>query len=186
MTLKERYLRGDCSIHVINDWAEAWRANGFDFQLLPRTLGLTEDEYRLWAIEGERALEKLLSASVDEPYLAIHLDWEELESQLGELVRSLLGTDYRISIKRMDYYYWDLELAIPTDVDEGASAQICDILGLQDIEKDCFIQSEKIENTSMNGLLGRLVQREVASNHADDYGVWVFCKDGRVCVKEGL
>ena len=28
MTFKERYLRGECAISVINDWADAWRQAG--------------------------------------------------------------------------------------------------------------------------------------------------------------
>lgn len=186
MTFKERYLRGDCSIHVINDWVDAWRASGLDLRLLPKTLGLTENEYRLWAIEGEQALEKLLSGSVDAPYLAIHLGWETLESQLDELVQSLLGTDYSISIERVDYYYWDMKLDFPVDVDEELSAKICGALGLQGIEKDHFIWSEDVENSSLDSLLGKLVQHEVYSNHADDDGVWIICKDGRLPAKEDL
>lgn len=184
MTFKERYQRGDCSIHIINDWVEAWRANGLDQKLLPGVLGLSENAYRLWAIEGEQALEKLLSDSVNAPYLAIHLDWEELGDRLDKLVQSLLGQDYSISIERVDYYYWDMKLDFPADVDEDLSAKTCGLLDLQEVETDHFIWSEDVGNESLNGLLGKLVQREVDSNHADDYGVWVICKDGRLSAKE--
>lgn len=184
MTFKERYLRGDCSIHVINDWVEIWRASGLDQKRLPEVLGLSENAYRLWAIEGEQALEKLLSDSVDALYLAIHLEWEELGSRLNKLVQSLLGTDYAISIERVGYYYWDMKLDFPTDVDENLSAKICGLLDLQDVEKDHFIWFEDVGNASLDPLLGRLVQREVDSNHADDYGVWVICKDGRLSARE--
>lgn len=187
MTFKERYLREDCSIHVIDEWVDAWRASGFDLRLIPKALSLTENEDGLWAIiEGEHALEKLLSGSVDAPYLAIHLRWEELESQLDELVQSLLGMDYKISIKRMDTYYWDLKLTIPTDVDDELSAKICDILDLQNIDEAHFVGTEYVENADLDGLLGKLVQREVDSNHADDEGVWVICKGGRRPAKEDL
>ena len=184
MTFKERYLRGDCSIYIINDWVEAWRANGLDQGLLPKVLGLSENEYRLWAVEGEHALAKLISEPVDSPYLALHLDWEELGDRLNKLVQSLLGTDYKISVERVDYYYWELKLDIPTDVDEDLSAKIYSLLNLQEVHKDHFTWPEDVWNTSLNGLLGKLVQREVDSNHADDYGVWVICKDGRFSAKE--
>ena len=106
MTFKERYLRGDCSIHVINDWVEIWRASGLDQKRLPEVLGLSENAYRLG------------------------------------------------------------------------------LLDLQDVEKDHFIWFEDVGNASLDPLLGRLVQREVDSNHADDYGVWVICKDGRLSARE--
>ena len=91
MTFKERYLRGDCPLDVLNDWVEVWQANGLDYQKLPPALGLTEGEYRLWAIAGDEALAKQLAGSVDTPYAALHLDWDDLTRRLKELVQSLLG-----------------------------------------------------------------------------------------------
>lgn len=76
------------------------------------------------------------------------------------------------------------KLDFPTDVDENLSAKICGLLDLQDVEKDHFIWFEDVGNASLDPLLGRLVQREVDSNHADDYGVWVICKDGRLSARE--
>lgn len=103
---------------------------------------------------------------MDAPYLAIHLDREELGDR--QLVQSLLGQDYSISIERVDYYYWDMKLDFPTDVDEDLSAKTCGLLDLQEVETDHFIWSEDVGNESLNGLLGKLVQREVDSDHADD------------------
>lgn len=94
MTFKERYLRGECSISVINDWADAWRQAGLEHPTLLLVLGLTEDEYRHWAVLGDDALAKRLSGSMDAPYAALHLDWDGLGDRLRDLIRSLLGKDY--------------------------------------------------------------------------------------------
>ena len=113
MTFKERYLRGDCPLDMLNDWVEVWQANGLDYQKLPPALGLTEGEYRLWAIVGDEALAEQLACSMQAPYVALYLDWDDLTFRLKELVQSLLGAAYELSIHRVDYYYWDLRLQLP-------------------------------------------------------------------------
>ena len=124
MTFKERYLRGDCPLDVLNDWVEIWRVNGFDYQKLPHVLGLTEDEYRLWAIVGDEALAKQLAGSVDVPYVALHLDWDALTRRLKELVHSLLGAMYALSVRRVEYYYWELQIQLPSGTDEEDCKEI--------------------------------------------------------------
>ena len=186
MTFKERYLRGECAISVINDWADAWRQAGLDLQALPAVLGLSEEEYRLWAVVGDEALAKRLSDSMDSPFTALHLDWDGLDRQLRDLVRSLLGAAYDTSIRRADYYYWDLKLSIPKDVDEDTSERICTLLELEEIDMNHFVWAEDVGNGQLNGLLSKLVHREVDSNHADDYGVWLICRDGRPLAKEDV
>ena len=186
MTFKERYLRGDCLLDVLNDWVEVWQANGFDYQKLPHVLGLSEDEYRLWAIVGDEALAKQLAGSVDVPYVALHLDWDALTHRLKAMVQSLLGEKYGISIRRMDYYYWDLKLSAPDAIDEAANDRICELLELEDMDAGHFVWLDDVGNTQLNALLSKLVQREVIFNHADDYGVWLICKDKRLPIKEGV
>lgn len=186
MTFKERYLRGDCPLDVLNDWVEIWRVNGFDYQKLPHVLGLTEDEYRLWAIVGDEALAKQLAGSVDTPYVALHLDWGTLTRRLKELVQSLLGAMYALSVRRVEYYYWDLQIQLPSGTDEDDCQEICGLLELEEMDPDEFFWSGEIGNNHLNALLSKLVQREVISNHADDYGIWLFCKDKRLPAKEDV
>ena len=186
MTFKERYLRGDCPLDVLNDWVEVWQANGLDYQKLPSALGLTEGEYRLWAIAGDEALAKQLAGSVDTPYAALHLDWDDLTRRLKELVQSLLGAAYKLSVRRTEYYYWDLQIQLPYGTDEEDSGKICELLELEEMDPDDLFWSGKIGNSQLNGLLSKLTRREVISNHADDYGVWLICKDKRLPAKEGI
>lgn len=49
------------------------------------------------------------------------------------------------AIERVDYYYWDMKLDFPTDVDEDLSAKTCGLLDLQEVETDHFIWSEVLE-----------------------------------------
>lgn len=186
MTFKERYLRGDCPVDVLNDWVEVWKSNRFDYKLLPAVLGLTEDEYRLWAIAGNNALAERLSSSMQTPYAALHLDRDDLAFRLKPLVQSLLGPAYDLYLHRVDDYYWDLRLRLPSDVDEEECEKTCELLELEEMDPDDLLWSGEIGNSQLNGLLGKLVQREVISNHADDYGVWIICKDGCFPAKEGI
>ena len=186
MTFKERFLRGECSMDVIDDWVTAWRQAGLTHHTLLPVLGLTEEEYRAWAVLGSDALVKRLAGNVDTSYIALYLDWDDLSSQLRNLVRSLLGTDYGITIRREDYYYWNMKFSFPEDMNEEASEKICFALDVQDFDVHHFVWSDDLPNEQLNGLLSKLVQREVESNHADDYGVWLICKDGRIPVREDV
>ena len=171
MTFKERYLRGDCPVDVLNDWVEVWKTNGFDYKLLPAVLGLTEDEYRLWAIAGNDALTKQLAGVAKPHYTALYLDWDELHDQLQELVHLLIGEKYAVSVH------------LPYGVDEKDCEKICELLELEETDADELFWSGDIGNNQLNGLLSKLTHRKVIFNHANDYGIWVICKDGRVPVK---
>ena len=54
------------------------------------------------------------------------------------------------------------------------------------MDPDDLFWSGKIGNSQLNGLLSKLTRREVISNHADDYGVWLICKDKRLPAKEDV
>ena len=45
MSFKERYLRGDCSIDMINDYVEMWHGEGEIKKTPSEFLGLSQEEY---------------------------------------------------------------------------------------------------------------------------------------------
>ena len=138
----------------------------------------------MWVAQGDEALAKMLAGAAVPQYVALHLGWDELGDKLETLVKSLLGADYEITISRIDYSSWVLRLNIPVDIDEAYSRQICEKLGLYDVEPDFFTWREDVENENINGLLSMLVNREVDSNHADDHGVWIICREYRASSQE--
>ena len=186
MTFKERFLRGECSVNVIDDWVTAWRQAGLDYKALLPVLGLTEDEYRTWAIAGGDTLAKQIANFANGPHLALHMERDSLEYRLQKLIQSILGENYFISIQREDYYYWNMKFSFPIEMDEETSEKICVALDIQNVDVLQFIWADELQNSQVNSLLSRLVQREVTSNHADDYGVWLICKDSRLPDKEDL
>lgn len=48
MSFKERYLRGDCSIDMVNDYVEMWHGEGEIKKTLSEFLGLSQEEYVCW------------------------------------------------------------------------------------------------------------------------------------------
>ena len=59
MSFKERYLRGDCSIDMINDYVDMWHAEGEIKKTLPDFLGLSQEEYVCWMISSDEELARL-------------------------------------------------------------------------------------------------------------------------------
>ena len=87
MSFKERYLRGDCSIDMVNDYVEMWHGEGEIKKTLSEFLGLSQEEYVCWMISSDEELARMLSRSLpnrDLPYCARHIGWKELKEQLGD------------------------------------------------------------------------------------------------------
>lgn len=109
MTFKERFQARECSFNMIEDWIELWHT--WDIKMaLPAFLGLSEEEYGVLLVEGYDALARRLNTDAETHYMAVHLEWEDLENQLNELIRSLLSAAYTVHMKRSDFYYWDIVL----------------------------------------------------------------------------
>lgn len=73
MSFKERYLRGDCSIDMVNDYVEMWHGEGEIKKTLSEFLGLSQEEYVCWMISSDEELARMLSRSLpnrDLPYCA--------------------------------------------------------------------------------------------------------------------
>lgn len=113
----------------------------------------------------------------DATCIAIHLDWDALGRRLESLVQQRLNLPCKISLKRVDYYFWEMSLDTLPDVDEKQSAEICKCLELLGVEPDHFMDGDSVDNNQLLPLLACLTHYEVASSHADDYGVWIICKD---------
>lgn len=179
MTFRERFLRGDCSMDMIDDLAQFWHTSPISGQTIQDFLGLSNEEYQIWIAGGKRALAEKLTALMERKYLAFHLEWDDLGAQLESLVQRLLPIPCGVTIKRMDYYFWEMSLDISADVDESLSAEICERLKLQTVELDHFVDGDSVDSNQMLTLLEQLTHHEVSSSHADDYGVWIICKEYR-------
>lgn len=184
MSFRDQFISGNCNLEVLGEWVKLWHSGAAEDKPLPVFLGLSNEEYQTWLSQGDEALAKMLTGTAEPQYVARHLGWDELGDQLEMLVKSLLGADYEITISRVAYYYWEMRLNIPADIDEAFSSQICEKLCLHDVEPDFFTWHEDVENENMNGLLSMLVNREVDSNHADDHGVWIICREYRASSPE--
>ena len=121
-------------------------------------------------------LARWLNTDAETHYMAVHLEWEDLENQLNELIRSLLSAAYTVHMKRSDFYYWDIVLYKDGEISEKDSEYICERLDLRDISTDHFLYSDSIDQNQACGLLEKLFGREIVSSHADDEGVWFFHK----------
>lgn len=175
MTFKERFQARECSFNMIEDWIELWHT--WDIKMaLPAFLGLSEEEYGVLLVEGYDALARRLNTDAETHYMAVHLEWEDLENQLNELIRSLLSAAYTVHMKRSDFYYWDIVLHKNGEISEKDSEYICERLDLRDISTDHFLYSDSIDQNQACGLLEKLFGREIVSSHADDEGVWFFHK----------
>ena len=92
MSFKERYLRGGCSIAMINAYVEMWHGEGEIKKTLSEFLGLSQEEYVCWMISSDEELARMLSRSLsnrDLPYCARHIGWKELKEQLEQAASSL-------------------------------------------------------------------------------------------------
>lgn len=184
MSFRDQFISGNCNLEALGEWVKIWHSGAAEGESLRDFLGLSHEEYQMWVAQGDEALAKMLAGAAVPQYVALHLGWDELGDKLETLVKSLLGADYEITISRIDYYYWEMRLNIPVDVDEAYSRQICEKLGLHDVEPDFFTWREDVENENINGLLSMLVNREVDSNHADDHGIWIICREYRASSQE--
>ena len=102
--------------------------------------------------------------------------WDELTAQLQEIVNTELGSGYTVTLRRQDYYYWDMQIKTDLEMDETLSEKICERLGLQDVDVSMFLDDDWVDSNHLFGLLSKLTHREVTSSHADDHGVWIICK----------
>lgn len=175
-TFKERYLADECAMSVINDYAAMWRKLRGPDGALKKYLGLTDEEFKTWLEGGDEALARLLNAGKRTQYLTYYLEWDKLTKQLQELVNSLLGPRFTVSIERSDFYYWDMELHTDMEISEELSEEICDKLDLRDIDVLHFLDDNEVCQSQAVGLLEKLTHHEVTSSHADDNGVWIICK----------
>lgn len=105
-----------------------------------------------------------------------YLGWDELTAQLQEIVVTELGPGYTVTLRRQDYYYWDMRLETTLEMDEALSKKICERLELRDVDVLIFLEDDWVDSNYLCGLLSKLTHREVTSSHADDHGVWIICK----------
>ena len=182
MSFKERYLRGDCSIDMINDYVEMWHGEGEIKKTLSEFLGLSQEEYVCWMISSDEELARMLSRSLpnrDLPYCARHIGWKELKEQLEQAVQTLLSPDYHIAVQPTNGSHWQLQLTLPADMEYQQSEQICKALELRRLDEEHFLTFETVTNDYLNHLLGRMTGHIVISNHADESGVWLLCESNR-------
>ena len=87
-----------------------------------------------------------------------------------------MGSGYTVTLRRQDYYYWDMQIETDQEMDETLSEKICKRLDLQNVDVLMFLDDDCVDSSHLFVLLSRLTHREVTSSHADDYGVWIICK----------
>ena len=176
MTFKELFQTGQCSISAIDAWVEIWHKEKAARQSLQDLLGLTDEEYGVWLVQGNAGLAQLLNDGHTPEYEAVYLGWDELTAQLQEIVNTELGSGYTVTLRRQDYYYWDMQVKTGLEMDETLSEKICKRLDLQDVDVLTFLDDDWVDSNHLFALLSKLTHREVTSSHADDYGVWIICK----------
>ena len=177
MTFKELFQTGQCYISAIDAWVGLWKEEKVTTeQSLQVFLGLTDQEYEVWLMQGNAGLAQLLNNGHAPEYETVYLGWDELTAQLQEVVDSKLGPGYTITLRRQDYYYWDMQLKTEQQMDEALSEKICKRLDLQDVDVLMFLDDDWVDSSHLVGLLSKLTHREVTSSHADDHGVWIICK----------
>ena len=177
MTFKELFQAGQCSIIAIDAWVEIWHKGKDIGQSLKSFLGLTDEEYQIWLLQGNAGLAQTLNSGHTPEYETVYLGWDELTVELQEIVNSELGPGYTITLRRQDYYYWDMRLETVREIDEALSEKICERLDLRDVDVLIFLDNDWVDSNYLCGLLSKLTHREVASSHADDNGVWIICKN---------
>ena len=176
MTFKELIQTGQCSISTIDAWVEIWRKEKGVGQSLQAFLGLNDIEYQIWLMQGNAGLARQLSDGRSPEYETVYLGWDELTAQLQEIVNTELGSGYTVTLRRQDYYYWDMQIETDQEMDETLSEKICKRLDLQNVDVLMFLDDDCVDSSHLFVLLSRLTHREVTSSHADDYGVWIICK----------
>ena len=176
MTFKELFQAGQCSIIAIDAWVEIWHKRKDIGQSLKSFLGLTDDEYQIWLLQGNAGLAQTLNNGHTPEYETVYLGWDELTAQVQEIVNSELGPGYTITLRRQDYYYWDMRIETVREMDEALSEKICERLDLRDVDVLMFLDNDWVDSNYLCGLLSKLTHREVTSSHADDNGVWIICK----------
>lgn len=176
MTFKELIQTGQCSISAIDAWVEIWRKEKGMGQPLQVFLGLNDTEYQIWLMQGNAGLARQLSDGRSPEYETVYLGWDELTAQLQEIVNTELGSGYTVTLRRQDYYYWDMQIETDQEMDETLSEKICKRLDLQNVDVLMFLDDDCVDSSHLFVLLSRLTHREVTSSHADDYGVWIICK----------
>ena len=176
MTFKELIQTGQCSISAIDAWVEIWPKEKGMGQPLQAFLGLNDTEYQIWLMQGNAGLARQLSDGRSPEYETVYLGWDELTAQLQEIVNTELGSGYTVTLRRQDYYYWDMQIETDQEMDETLSEKICKRLDLQNVDVLMFLDDDCVDSSHLFVLLSRLTHREVTSSHADDYGVWIICK----------
>ena len=68
-------------------------------------------------MQGNAGLAQLLNGGHTPEYEAVYLGWDELTAQLQETVNTELGSGYTVTLRRQDYYYWDMQ--VKTDQEMG-------------------------------------------------------------------
>ena len=176
MTFKELFQAGQCSISAIDAWVEIWHKGKDIGQSLQTFLGLTDEEYQIWLTRGNAGLAQTLNSGHTPEYETVYLSWDELTAQIQEIVDSELGPGNTVTLRRQDYYYWDMRLETAQEMDEVLSENICKRLDLRDVDVLMFLDDDWVDSNCLRGLLSKLTHREVTSSHADDNGVWIICK----------
>lgn len=108
MTFKELFQAGQCSISAIDAWVEIWHKGKDIRQSLQTFLGLTDEEYQIWLTRGNAGLAQTLNSGHMPEYETVYLSWDELTAQIQEIVDSELGPGNTVTLRRQDYYYWDI------------------------------------------------------------------------------
>ena len=179
MSFKERYLSGDCSIDMINDYVEMWHGEGAIKETLSNFLGLSQEEHVCWMLTSDEELARMLHRNHPQkgtPYGARHLTWQKLKEHLEQTVQALLSPDYHIDVQPTTGTHWHLRLSLPEDIDYAQSEQICKVLELHRLDEEHFLTFETVSNEYLNPLLRRMTGFSVCSNHADETGVWLICE----------
>lgn len=176
MTFKELFQTGQCSISAIDAWSEIWHGRAGMAQSLQAFLGLSDEEYHVWLVEGNAGLAQTLNRGHMPAYETVYLSWDELTAQLQEIVDAELGPGFTVDLRRQDFYYWDMRLETAHKMNEALSEKICACLDLRDVDVLVFLEDDWVDNNCLCGLLSKLTHREVTSSHADDHGVWIICK----------
>ena len=90
-------------------------------------------------MRGNAGLAQTLNSGHMPEYETVYLGWDELTAQLQEIVDSELGPGYTVTLRRQDYYYWDMRLETAREMDEALSKKICKRLDLRDVDVLLFL-----------------------------------------------
>ena len=155
MTFKELIQTGQCSISAIDAWVEIWRKEKGIRQSLQAFLGLNDTEYQIWLMQGNAGLARQFSDGRSLEYETVYLGWDELTAQLQEIVDAELGAGCTVTLRRQDYYYWDMRLETVQEMDEALSEKICERLELRDVEVLMFLEEDWVDSGYLCGILSQ-------------------------------